>query len=214
MKRINRKQNFISGIILTILVINIGIMAKSESLYYMQASQTGGYSEPKSLYGSVRARSLGDLLTIALDESVTSNDSLQFSSSRDSTTVDNFTNLINRLLPGKIFNNNINNYGGSNEVLSNTSTSRALNFKNNVAVQVVQVMPNGNLVVQGKKTIMSANERMDLLVSGIVDPRWISNAGVVSSKNVANLQFAMSSQGSTSRGGNEGIINRAIRYLF
>ncbi|UKI40404.1 MAG: hypothetical protein L6V95_09415 [Candidatus Melainabacteria bacterium] len=29
---------------------------------------------------------------------------------------------------------------------------------------------------------MSANERMDLLVSGIVDPRWISNAGVVSSK--------------------------------
>ena len=186
MKRINRKQNFISGIILTILVINIGIMAKSESLYYMQASQTGGYSEPKSLYGSVRARSLGDLLTIALDESVTSNDSLQFSSSRDSTTVDNFTNLINRLLPGKIFN----------------------------TVQVVQVMPNGNLVVQGKKTIMSANERMDLLVSGIVDPRWISNAGVVSSKNVANLQFAMSSQGSTSRGGNEGIINRAIRYLF
>ena len=108
MKRINRKQNFISGIILTILVINIGIMEKSESLYYMQASQTGGYSEPKSLYGSVRARSLGDLLTIALDESVTSNDSLQFSSSRDSTTVDNFTNLINRLLPGKIFNNNIN----------------------------------------------------------------------------------------------------------
>ena len=97
---------------------------------------------------------------------------------------------------------------------SNTTTSRAMNFKNNVAVQVVQVMPNGNLVVQGKKTIMSANERMDLLVSGIVDPRWISNAGVVSSKNVANLQFAMSSQGSTSRGGNEGIINRAIRYLF
>lgn len=205
-------------IILTFLAVNLVIsnltMANAESLYYMQASQTAGYAEPKSLYGSVRARALGDLLTIALDESVTSSDSLQFSSSRDSTTVDNFTNLLNRLLPGKVFNNNINNYGGSNDVSSNTSTSRSLNFNNNVAVQVVQIMPNGNLVVQGKKTIMNANERMDLLVSGIVDPRWISNAGVVNSSNVANLQFAMSSQGSTSRAGNEGIVNRVIRYLF
>ena len=56
MKRIKRNQNIISAIILTFLVMNFGIMAKSESLYYMQASQTGGYSEPKSLYGSVRAR--------------------------------------------------------------------------------------------------------------------------------------------------------------
>ncbi|HPT41905.1 MAG TPA: flagellar basal body L-ring protein FlgH, partial [Candidatus Gastranaerophilaceae bacterium] len=91
---------------------------------------------------------------------------------------------------------------------------RNMSFGDMIAVQVVQQMPNGNLVVQGKKTIVNGNERMDLLVSGVVDPRWINAAGQVYSKNVANLQFASSGRGSISRSGNEGIINRVIRYLF
>ena len=89
-----------------------------------------------------------------------------------------------------------------------------MSFKDSVAVQVVQIMPNGNLLVQGKKTVVHLNERMDLLVSGIVDPRWIDYNGQVSSKNVANLQFAMSGKGSSSTNANDGIINRVIRYLF
>ena len=83
-----------------------------------------------------------------------------------------------------------------------------------VTVQVVQLLPNGNLMVQGKKTLVNGNERVDLLISGVVDPRWINDVGEVNSQNVANLQFALAGKGSVSRGGNEGIINRFIKYLF
>ena len=75
-------------------------------------------------------------------------------------------------------------------------------------------MPNGNLLVQGKKTLVNANERVDLLVSGIVDPRWIDQQGEISSNQVANLQFAMSGAGTVSRGQNEGILYRFMRYIF
>ena len=83
-----------------------------------------------------------------------------------------------------------------------------------VTVQVVQLLPNGNLMVQGKKTILNGTERVDFLVSGVVDPRWIDENGEVSSRNVANLQFALAGKGSVTRAGNEGFINRAVRYLF
>ncbi len=188
-------------------------IARCESLYTMSASQSY-YAEPKSLYGGVRARAVGDLVTIAMTESLAVEDKLEYGSNRSSQTVDNFTSLLNVLLPGRPLNNKFNNFGGSNTVGSNTSNKRTMGFQDLITVQVVQLLPNGNLMVQGKKTLVNANERVDLLVSGVIDPRFINDVGQVSSRNVANLQFALNGKGSTSRAGSEGIINRAVKYLF
>ncbi len=196
-----------------LMVAQVVQEAKAESLYSLGASQSF-YAEPKSLFGSVRARSVGDLVTILLNETITVNDSLNYSADRSSNTVDNFTNFINKVLPGTPLNNKFNNFGGENTVQSTTSNQRSMGVTDSVTVQVVQLLPNGNLMVQGKKTIVNGTERVDFLVSGVVDPRWIDQKGQVNSKNVANLQFALAGKGSVTRAGNEGFINRAVRYLF
>ncbi len=196
-----------------LMVAQVVQEAKAESLYSLGASQSF-YAEPKSLFGSVRARSVGDLVTILLNETITVNDSLNYSADRSSNTVDNFTNFINKVLPGTPLNDKFNNFGGENTVQSTTSNQRSMGVTDSVTVQVVQLLPNGNLMVQGKKTIVNGTERVDFLVSGVVDPRWIDQKGQVNSKNVANLQFALAGKGSVTRAGNEGFINRAVRYLF
>ena len=196
-----------------LMVAQVVQEAKAESLYSLGASQSF-YAEPKSLFGSVRARSVGDLVTILLNETITVNDSLNYSADRSSNTVDNFTNFINKVLPGTPLSNKFNNFGGENTVQSTTSNQRSMGVTDSVTVQVVQLLPNGNLMVQGKKTIVNGTERVDFLVSGVVDPRWIDQKGQVNSKNVANLQFALAGKGSVTRAGNEGFINRAVRYLF
>ena len=196
-----------------LMVAQVVQEAKAESLYSLGASQSF-YAEPKSLFGSVRARSVGDLVTILLNETITVNDSLNYSADRSSNTVDNFTNFINKVLPGTPLNNKFNNFGGENTVQSTTSNQRTMGVTDSVTVQVVQLLPNGNLMVQGKKTIVNGTERVDFLVSGVVDPRWIDQKGQINTKNVANLQFALAGKGSVTRAGNEGIINRAVRYLF
>lgn len=207
-------KNWGKGLLILIAAMSVMQAAQAESLYVLGASQSFYAAEPKSLYGSVRARSVGDLVTIILNEKISFADQLNYGAERSSKTVDNFTHLINTLLPGQPLNNQFNNFGGSNKVDSQTSNARSLNITDSVTVQVVQLLPNGNLMIQGKKTLVNANERMDLLVSGVVDPRWINDTGQVNSKNVANLQFALAGKGSVSRAGNEGIINRVIRYLF
>lgn len=186
---------------------------KAESLFVLGASQSF-YAEPKSLFGGVRARSVGDIVTIILNESINFRDSLTYASERSSNTVDNFTNLVNKILPGRPLNNQFNNFGGSNSVDSSTSNNRTMGISDSVTVQVVQMLPNGNLMVQGKKTLLNGGERVDLLVSGVVDPRFIDQKGQVNSKNVANFQFALAGKGAVTRAGNEGIINRAVKYLF
>lgn len=204
----------IKSLVLIIALLGISVIStNAESLFMMSASQSY-YTEPKGLYSMVRARSVGDLVTILISESIDIADDMNYDSSRSSNTVDNFTNFLNKILPGKIFNKQFNNFGGSNDVSSTVQNGRKMNVTNSITVQVVQLLPNGNLVLQGKKTIVNANERVDLLISGVVDPRWIDELGQVSSTHIANLQFAFNGKGSTSRGNNEGVINRVIRYLL
>ena len=207
-------KNVLTKSLITVLALtSLSMCVKAESLFTLGASQTYS-SAPKSLYGGVQARQVGDLISIIMDESVSVTNKLAYTSSKKSTTVDNFSGFLNTVFGKHIINDNINHFGGTNTVNNSAGTSNKIAFGDTIAVQVVQQMPNGNLVVQGKKTLVSGNERSDLIVTGIVDPRWITSTGQVYSKYVANLQFAMSGRGSVSRSNNEGIINRFIKYLF
>lgn len=207
------KNIFIKTLITIVALTSISLNVKAESLFTLGASQT--YAPiPKSLYGGVQARSVGDLLSIIMNETVTVTNTLAYSSAKESSTTDNFSAFLNTMLGKHWVNDHLGTFGGSNEVTNTAAANNKITFGDTIAVQVVQQMPNGNLVVQGKKTLVSGNERSDLIVTGVVDPRWIMSSGQVYSKYVANLQFAMSGRGSISRSNNEGIINRFIKYLF
>lgn len=207
-------NKFITKSLIAIFTLaSISLYANAESLFTLGAAQTYA-ANPKSLYGGVQARGVGDLISIVMEESLTIGNTVNYSSNKESTTTDSFSNFWNTVFGKHIINDNLGTFGGSNEVSNSASTSSKVTFGDKIAVQVVQQMPNGNLVVQGKKTLVTGNERSDLIVTGIVDPRWINALGQVYSKNVANLQFAMSGRGAVSRSNNEGVINRFIKYLF
>lgn len=201
------------SLITTLVLISISVSANAESLFTLGASQT--YAPvPKSLYGGVQARSVGDLISIIMDETVIVSNQLTYNSGKKSETTDNFSKFFNTILGRQLLNDNLGTFGGTNKVANSADQNNKMSFGDKIAVQVVQQMPNGNLVVQGKKTLVNGAERSDLLVSGVVDPRWISSTGQVYSKYVANLQFAVSGRGSISRSSGDGIVNRFIKYLF
>lgn len=207
------KKLFKKSLITVIALASITLCANAESLFTLGASQT--YAPvPKSLFGGVQARSVGDLISIILSETVNVSNLVTYNSNKKTSTTDNFSQFFNTILGRHMINDNLGTFGGTNKVANDANTTSKMTFGDTVAVQVVQQMPNGNLVVQGKKTLVNGNERSDLIVTGIVDPRWITSTGQVYSKYVANLQFAMSGRGSISRSNNEGVVNRFIKYLF
>ena len=199
--------------ILLSLVLISTISASAESLFSLSATQSS-IIEPKALYSSVRARNVGDLVSIVLEETATSSDSGSYSTSKDSNLAQNVTKFFKVLKKNTLTEALDTANDGGLTVANTTAVSRTMSFTDTITAQVVQVLPNGNLLVQGKKSLVQQNERLDLIVSGVVDPKWINQSGEVSSNHVANLQFAMSGAGTVSRGQNEGIINRAIRTVF
>ncbi len=195
----------IAIVMLTVLSVN------AESLFTLNATQHYA-GTPRSLFGGVQARQIGDLISIIMEENITVNDNLSYTSEKSSNTVDTFTSFFNRWFGLSLKDSD--GYGGTNEVSNTANGARTMTFGDRIAVQVVQQLPNGNLSVQGKKTLVNGNERMDFIVTGVVDPRWLNEDGEIYSYNVSNLQFALSGRGSISRNQNEGIFNRFVRYLF
>ena len=197
---------------LLLLTGTITTMTNAESLFSLNASQNA-LIEPKALYASVRARGVGDLVSIVLDEAPTMSDKGTYSTEKSSSLAENFTRAINTIFKTKL-KGALDGTNGNLSVDGSTQVSRGLTLSDTVVAQVVQVLPNGNLLVQGKKSLVSQNERVDLIISGVVDPKWINQSGEINSSHVANLQFAMSGAGTVSRGQNEGILDRAIRTVF
>ena len=198
-------------IILSLIMCSI-ISANAESLFSLNASQSS-MIEPKALFSSVRARGIGDLVSIVIDEAPAMSDTGTYSTQKTSTLAENFTKAFNSIFNTKI-KDVLNGTDGSLNVSGETQLARTLSLTDTVVAQVVQVLPNGNLLVQGKKSLVNQNERLDLIVSGIVDPKWINQSGEILSSHVANLQFAMNGAGTVSRGQNEGILDKAVRTIF
>ena len=186
--------------------------ANAESLFTLGAS-ANYQGTPRSLFGGVQAHQIGDLLSIIMSENVTVSDNLTYASAKSSNTVDTFTSFLKDWFHLSSLKGS-DGYGGSNEVSNSANGARQMAFGDRIAVQVVQQLPNGNLNVQGKKTLVNGNERMDFIVTGVIDPRWLNVNGEIYSYNVSNLQFALSGRGAISRNQNEGIFNRFIKYLF
>ena len=199
--------------LLTIMMIMItALTVNAESLFVLGAQQHY-QGTPRSLFGGVQARQIGDLISIRMSENVSVSDNLTFSSAKESNTTDAFTSFLKEWFHLS-FLKDAGGYGGSNEVSNSAQGQRALSMGDRIACQVVQQLPNGNLSVQGKKTLVNGNERIDFIVTGVVDPRWLNVDGEIYSYNVSNLQFALSGRGAVSRSQNEGIFNRFIKYLF
>lgn len=194
------------------LILSTTLMVNAESLFSLNASQSS-VIEPRALYSSVRARGVGDLVSIVIDEAPTMSDTGSYSTSKSSSLAENFTTAINTIFKTKL-KGALDGTNGDLDVSGGTTLSRSMSLSDVVVAQVVQVLPNGNLLVQGKKSLVNQNERMDLIISGIVDPKWINQSGEILSSQVANLQFAMNGVGTVSRGQNEGILNKAIRTIF
>jgi len=198
-------------IILSLILSSINF-TQAESLFSLNASQST-IIEPRALYSSVRARGIGDLVSIVIDEAPKMIDTGTYSTQKQSSVAENLTKAFN-----SIFNTSLKSAldgtEGNLSVGGETELSRTMQLTDTVVAQVVQVLPNGNLLVQGKKSLVNQNERVDLIISGIVDPKWINQSGEILSSQVGNLQFAMNGAGTVSRGQNEGILDRAIRTLF
>jgi flagellar L-ring protein precursor FlgH len=74
-------------------------------------------------------------------------------------------------------------------------TERKGELKGHIAVRVKEVMPNGDLFIEGTKVVMINNEEYHLYISGLVRPSDIARDNSVASSKVADAQVEFTGRG-------------------
>ena len=174
----------------------------------MPPAQAASYS-PNSLWrnGSraffkdQRAQQIGDILTVMVnitDKAAIANETQRSRSSKDNSQVDSF--LGQRKLP--ILNDKTPTTLLATDSSSSTdgkgSVNRSEALQTNVAAVVTQILPNGNLVVEGKQEVRVNFEVRELIVAGIVRPEDIQSDNTIDSTKIAQARIAYGGRGQIS----------------
>lgn len=157
-----------------------------------------------------RARLVGDLVTVQIVESVTARQNQDSGVSRKNSLGAGVSAL--PFFKGgatQTIKDSLNaELGSKSDFSGKGSTSNVNTFTGTISTTVVDVLPNGHLVVAGEKQV-GVNQNVDVLrFTGTVDPRSLRPGSTVASNQVANVRIESRGRGQGSEAQSIGWLSR------
>ncbi len=188
------------------------------SLFFVASSEAQSLwqrRDPRfsNLVANSTALRVGDLLTILISENTQVQNRDQRALSRSSDGGFNFVATTTEA--GSSTTGSLNMAGDSARSFDgNSQYSVEQEFSDRITVQVMEVLPNGNLLVAGKRRRMVADEQRQLEISGVVRPIDIRPDNSVRSQFVGNFQIKYSGCGPESHFTHQGWVARLFNRVW
>lgn len=156
----------------------------------------------RAFFKDQRARQVGDILTVTVnftDKANIANETQRSRTNKEDSGVTDFlgskliANPATAVLPGKILTAD-----STSSSDGKGSVARQEALQTSVAAVVTQLLPNGNLVVEGKQEIRVNYEIRELIVAGIVRPEDIQSDNTIDSSKIAQARIAYGGRGQIS----------------
>jgi flagellar L-ring protein precursor FlgH len=153
----------------------------------------------RAFFKDQRAHQIGDILTVTVnitDKANIENETQRSRTNKEDSGVTDFIgskllkNPTTSILPGRILTADST---ASSDGKGSVNRQEAL--QTNVAAVVTQVLPNGNLVVEGKQEVRVNYEVRELIVAGIVRPEDIQSDNTIDSTKIAEARIAYGGRG-------------------
>ena len=168
----------------------------------------------ESWFGRGRSYAVGDVITVLLSESTQAKRSQDSKVSRDSSNDVVPTGLQNISANTKGAMGGLKLDGGS---ISNTGVGTAnqlATLEGSVAVTVVDVLVNGNLVLRGEKQLALSEGSEVIQVAGIIRPEDVAPNNTVQSRRLANAQITYRGTGDLAAASRAGWATSALLKLW
>jgi len=192
-------------------------MKKSLSIIFIIAAaagmaqgQSGLYGSATTLYSDHRAHSVGDIITIEIVEVATaSNEASTEVSKEHQTDISASGSGPLDFIPLTGLSSEIkNDYSGEGK------TSRKGNLKAKMTAVITEVLPNGNLLIEGSRVVDVNGEKQTTILTGVIRPQDITTANTVLSFNIADAQITYTGRGSVQTAQRPGLLARISNWIF
>ena len=174
---------------------------------------TASSAQIQSMFADPKANQVGDALTVIIQENASA-------SNRTSTkTAKNSKTAISSTVPGA---GNILDFiplhsldsGIDNQYTGDAATSRSARLTARMTVTVVGKKPNGDLIIEGVRTLKINGENEAIYVNGSVNPTMVRRDNTVLSSSIADLQIEYTGKGTITQGTRPGVVVRVVNWIF
>jgi flagellar L-ring protein FlgH len=154
----------------------------------------------RAFFKDQRARLIGDILTVRVRVADRANINNQTQRSRQNSedlgldSVFGLEQKIDKVFPGADPTNLVQAESGASSRGAG-SVRRQEEITTDVAAIVTQVLPNGNLVIEGKQEVRVNFEVRELIVAGVIRPEDIEAGNTVDSSKIAQARIAYGGRG-------------------
>ncbi len=185
--------------------------------FLMQVPSGSLYSDSASnlfLFRDFRAHTVNDILTIQVNESSTASNSANTTTKKEGDVAIKAPNVAG-LEKGTQALDFASILAGSSALnfAGQGSTSRTGQLQAFVSAKVTQVLPNGDLAIEGVKVVTINRERQVLRIRGLVRPRDITPSNVVLSTAIADMEVVFDGKGIVSDANKPGFLFRLIQWI-
>ncbi|MBI5643130.1 MAG: flagellar basal body L-ring protein FlgH [Deltaproteobacteria bacterium] len=181
-----------------------------------------GETSRNTLFQDLRARNVGDIITIEISEKTSAVKEATTSTSRTSANDIAISKLLG--LPTSLGMKNFLNQGNafSPEIQASYDSSfdgsgktkRTGELSATITARVVKVLSNGNLVLEGKKDTVVNNEMQYIILSGIARPEDITESNIVSSSQLSDARIEYSGKGVLADEQGQGWLGRVLDNVW
>jgi len=172
------------------------------------------------MFVDMKGRTVGDIITVVIIENASASKEATTETDRKSTMSAGITNIfglekyISQLGNSAIDPTALVNASTTNDFEGGGKTERKENLVATLTTQVVEVLPNDNLKIEGNKTVTVNNEMQIVKLSGIVRSADVSPRNIVDSKNILNARIAYVGEGVISDKQQQGWLVRALDQVW
>ena len=156
-----------------------------------QASSSG-------LAEDVKARGRGDIVTVVISEQASASKQASTGTSRASSLSAGMPNLLGlekTPVKGWMDLANLLNASFASKFDGSGSTSRAETLQATISTKVVEALPNGNLMIEGRRNVKVNNEDQIIVLTGTVRSRDVNADNTISSSLIADARINYSGKG-------------------
>jgi len=149
------------------------------------------------LMGDVRAHRLNDLVTVRVIETVSAAGSADSTLDKESSAAASMPNLfgLEKKYPGFLDPMSLANLGANSAFRGAGSTTRQGTLSAVITARVAEVLPNGDLVVEGIREVEINGDRQIIVMTGVVRTADIGPGNVVASTAVGQMRIRYFGQG-------------------
>jgi flagellar L-ring protein precursor FlgH len=166
------------------------------------------------LFADLKARRVGDVLTILLNESTNASKNAITKTAKTTSVANTGPTIFGKTITTKgvpILNTTMN---GADSFDGEGSSTQSNSLAGSLTVTVIDVQANGNLVVQGDKTLKLNQGEEFVRVAGVIRPADIATNNTVTSDKLADARISYSGKGVVDSSNRMGWLARFFNSAF